>query len=173
MKMLRATSLSIAGGLFLFGAGSVRADDCALALAASIAQAKTPRADTHETAMPGKPVEKIEMIFLTDKVYVQINGAWRSMAFSPQRQIDMAEAASKRAEKAPHSCQKVAGDAIDGEATSLLIAHTEMDGKTSDARLWISEKTGMPLKSEVRLSSGATVTDTFRYGDIQPPPGVK
>lgn len=173
MKIAGAASIAVTFGLFLHGAGAARADDCDLALAASVAQAKAPRADTHETTEPGKPPVRIEMIFTTDKAYVQLKGAWRSMAFSPQQQIETAQAASKRAEKAPHTCQKVAGEPIDGEATSLLIAHTELDGKTSDAKLWISDKTGMPLKSEVHLSTGAVITDTFRYGDIQPPPGVK
>lgn len=54
--------------------------------------------------------------------------------------------------------------------------HTDASGKRSDARLWISEKTGLPLKSEIRIDGGneiAIVTDDFRYDHIEAPAGVK
>ena len=69
--------------------------------------------------------------------------------------------------------QKLASEPINGEAVSLLAAHSEANGKASDSRIWISNKTGLPLKSEVHLSSGTVVTDDFRYGNIEAPPGVK
>ena len=90
-----------------------------------------------------------------------------------QEQIDTINAAAKRAEQTTHTCQKLAGEPINGEAASLLVIHSEVNGKASDEREWISDKTGLPLKSEVHLSSGKVLTDEFRYGAIEAPPGVK
>jgi hypothetical protein len=176
MKIMRVVSLCcvscLAGGL-LAGASAAWADDCGLALAAAIAQAKVPHADTHVTATPGKPPARVEMIFMNDKAYTQMNGAWSSVAYSAQQQIDTVAAASKRAEQTAHTCEKRGGEAINGEAASLLIMHSEATGKVSDARVWIADGTGLPLKSEIHLANGTVVTDDFRYGNIEAPPGVK
>jgi len=113
------------------------------------------------------------MIFTNDKAYTLINGAWNSMAYSAQQQIDVVNAASKRAEQTAHTCRKQGGELINGEAASLLIMHSEPNGKASDARFWISDKTGLPLKSEIHLASGTVVTDDLRYDNIEVPPGAK
>jgi hypothetical protein len=153
-------------------ATSARADDCTLATNAAIAQAKVPHADTHVTTLPGKPPVRIEMIFTADKAYSETNGSWTSFPFSAQTQIDIINAATKRAEQTAHACQKLPSEPINGEAASLFTTHTA-DGKVAEARIWISDKTGLPLKSEVRLGSGTIVTDEFRYGSIAAPPGAK
>jgi hypothetical protein len=177
MMSMRSGSFScavfLAGGALAAATSGARADDCALALAAAIAQAKVPHADTHVTTPPGKPPVSAQMIFLSDKAYVQINGAWRSVAYSAQEQIGTVTAAAKRAEQMTHSCQKLGSEPVKGEAATLLTTRTEGDGKVSEARVWVSDKSGLPLKSEIHLSNGTLVTDDFRYGNIEAPPGVK
>jgi hypothetical protein len=176
MKITRGVLLAcvvcLAGG-GVAGIPGARADDCGLASAAAIAQAKVPHAVTHVTAALGKPPTRVEMIFMNDKAYTQMNGAWNSIAYSAQQQIDAVDEASKRAEQTVHTCEKRGGEAINGEAASLLIVHSEATGKVSESRAWVSDKTGLPLKSEVHLSNGTVVTDDFRYGNIEAPPGVK
>lgn len=170
--MLLRTVVCLAGGLFT-GAVGARADDCALAVDAAIAQAKVPHAVSHVMTPPGKPAVHVEMIFTGDKAYSQMNGTWRSMPYSAQEQIDTINAARKRTEQAKHSCQKLASEPINGEAASLMVLHSEADGKISDMRLWIADGTGLPLKSEIHLNSGTVVTDDFRYVDIKAPADVK
>jgi hypothetical protein len=64
------------------------------------------------------------MIFTMIKVYTQISGRWRSSDFSMEQQINAAEAwGAQQAELSPHSCEKISREAIDSEATSLLIIH--------------------------------------------------
>jgi hypothetical protein len=176
MNVMRAATISyiafsVSG--FLAGTASARADDCALVLDASIARAKSPHSITHVTTIPGKGATRAEMIFLADKAYVQTNGGWRSMPYSPQEQIDRVNAASKRVEQTTHSCEKLGSEPINGEPVSLLIMHSEVNGKTSETRFWISEKTGLPLKSEAHLSNGTVLADDFRYSNVEAPPGVK
>jgi len=176
MKIMRAISISrmvlLAGGVLAVIPGA-RADDCTLASTAAIAQAKVPHAVTQVMTAPGKPTISVEMIFMDDKAYTQMNGTWHAMPFSAQQQIDFLNAASKRAEQTTRSCQKLASEPINGEAATVLMTHSETNGATSETRVWISDKTGLPLKSELRLSTGMAVTDDFRYDNIEVPPGVK
>jgi outer membrane lipoprotein-sorting protein len=113
------------------------------------------------------------MIFTGDKAYVQMNGDWQAMPFSAQQQIDMANASKARAQQTPHTCEKLPDQPINGEATSQYLMHTTANGNAIEARLWISNKTGLPLKSEVHLGDGTVMTDDFRYDNVQAPPGVK
>jgi hypothetical protein len=176
VKIKRAVSLSgvvFLAGVVVAGIPVAWADDCTLASDAAIAQAKVPHAVTRVTSVPGKPAIQVEMIFLGDRAYTQTNGTWRSVPDSAQDQIETISAARKRAEQTPHTCQKVGGGPINGEATALIAMHSETNGKASDARIWISDNTGLPLKSEIHLSSGTVITDDFRYTNIEAPPGAK
>jgi hypothetical protein len=178
MKTPRALSISSAVGLALgvFGVSAARADDCDLAASAAIAQAKVPHAATHVTTIAGEATARTEMIFTADKAYLQKDGSWRSMSYSPQAQIDRINAVKTNTEKVKQTCEKAGSETIKGEAATVLVIHTDASGKKSDARVWISEKTGMLLKSEIRLDGGneiAIVTDDFRYDNIVAPTGVK
>jgi hypothetical protein len=178
MKTSRALSICSAVGLALGVSGitAARADDCDLATSAAIAQAKVPHAATHMTSIAGAAPTRAEMIFTADKAYLQKDGAWHSMSYSPQARIDRINAVKTGAEKPKQTCQKAGSETIKGEAATVLVIHTDASGKKSDARVWISDKTGLLLKSEVRLDGGnevAIVTDDFRYDNIEAPAGVK
>ena len=173
---MRVPFSSCIGGLavcILVASPLARADDCAMVKAASIAQIKVPHAVVHVMTLPGKPPQRFEMIFKGDKVYTLMNGAWSSMAFSVQDQIDTINAASEQAAKATYTCRKVGSESVNGESASVLASHGDAHGKVTDSRLWLSDKTGLPLKSEVRLATGTVVTDEFRYTNVDVPPGVK
>lgn len=174
MKIMRDVSLCLClMGTALFCSPGALADDCTPATEAAIAQAKVPHGVTHVMTAPGKPPDHMDMIFLDDKTYVRMNGKWSSMPFSAKDQIETIKTSREHAEKTPHTCQKIAGQSINGEAASLFVVHSETNGKVVDARLWISDTTGLPLKSEIKLGSGTEVTDEFRYGDIKAPADVK
>jgi hypothetical protein len=148
------------------------ADDCSVATDAALAQVKVPHAVTHVMTMPGHPEQRVEVIFVNEKTYTHMDGAWNVMPFSTKGMQDTIETSRKRAEQMPHTCQKVAGEPINGEATTLLLVHSDANGRPSDAKIWISTSSGLPLKSEIRLADGAVATDTFRYDNITAPPGV-
>jgi outer membrane lipoprotein-sorting protein len=98
------------------------------------------------------------------------------MDYSPQAQIDRINAVKSSAERANQTCEKPASDTVKGDAATVVVVHTDAGGKRSDARLWISDKSGLPLKSEIRVDGGneiAIVTDDFRYDHIEAPAGVK
>ena len=158
--------------------GFARADDCELADDGGdrAGENTVMRPTTHVTSVPGETPALVQMVFTADRAYVQMNGAWRSMAYSPQAQIDKIEAARKTAEQAKQSCEKTANEAVKGEAATVLLMHNDVNGKKSEARVWISDQSGLLLKSEFRIDNGANVaivTDDFRYDDIAAPSGVK
>ena len=174
MKIMGAISICIcvAAGI-LAASPSALADDCAQASEAAVAQAKVPHSVTHVMAAPGKPPVTIEMIFLVDKAYARTNGNWALMPWSVRDQIDTITTSRERADKTRHTCQKLSGQSIDGQAASLFIVKSETNGKVSEARMWISDSSGLPLKTEIHLGGGADVTDEFRYANIQAPPGAR
>ena len=158
------------------GASAASADPCDLATTAAIAQAKVPHASMHVTAVPGEAPSRAEMIFTDDKAYVQMNGAWRSMDYSPKTQIDRINAVRVSANRPKQTCEKVGNETIKGDPATVLMVHTDDDGRHSDARIWISDKSGLLLKSELRIDKGdeiVMVTDDFRYDNIVAPTGVK
>jgi hypothetical protein len=161
----------LAAGL-LVSSSMAHAEDCvALEKAASIAQAKVPRALVHVMTLPGQAPQRSEMISIDEKAYTKMNGKWSVIPFSAKDQIDMINTPH------PHNrdtvtCHATVGDPINGEPSSLMTMH-ESGPKTSDARMWISTRTGLPLRSEIRLGDGTLVADEFRYEHVQAPAGMK
>jgi negative regulator of sigma E activity len=149
------------------------ADDCMGTIkSASIAQVKVPHAVVHVMTVPGKPPQRMEMVFKNDKAYTLMNGAWSSISFSAQDQLDMIKTSSERAAKTA-TCQRVGSEPVNGESASVFASHDDVHGKAIDAKLWLSDKTGLPLKSEVHMASGMVLTDEFRYTSVEVPAGVK
>ena len=161
----------LAAGMLVF-ASAAHASDCVdVPKAAAIAQVKAPHSVVHVMTLPGKAPERADMIFAGDKAYMKVDGKWSAIPFSAKDQIDMINMAPAKAEGAV-TCQKTAGENINGEPTFLMTVH-EAGPKVNDARFWIATRTGLPMREEVRLGSGLVVTDEFRYDNIQAPAGVK
>jgi hypothetical protein len=166
-----ACLLGLSGGLAF--SQDARADDCASASLAAIAQAKVPHAIVHVVSVPGQAPVRTDIIIMPDKAYAQVNGAWRATGYSAQDQIDSINAANKRATESKQTCQKLASEVIAGESASVLQMRSETNGKSSEGRFWMSDKTGLPLKSEIHISNGIVVADEYRYDNIAAPSGVK
>ena len=161
----------VAAGLFA-AASAAHANDCVdVPKAAAIAQVKVPHSVAHAMTSPGQAPQRNEMIFAGDKAYMKMDGKWSSMPFSAKDQIEMINSPSNKGPVAV-TCQKTAGETINGEPTFLLTVH-ETAPSVSDARFWISTRTGLPMRTEMKLGGGLVVSDEFRYDNIQAPPGVK
>jgi len=173
---MRVLFPSCLGGLaagVLLATPLAHAQDClAIVKASSLAQVKVPHADVHVTTTPGQPPQRIEMVFKNDKAYTLIDGAWSSMPFSVKDQIEMINSSTDRAAKSS-TCQRIGSESVNGESATVFASHGEARGKATDARMWLSDKTGLPLKSEVRLANGMVMTDDFRYTNVEAPAGVK
>ncbi len=168
LTIVRAAGLT--GGL-LAAPLAARADDCTTVASAMIALAKVPYADTMAMTKPDKSVDRSASIITGTKMYVQVNGeAWQSMPYTAQDTIDQI---NKVVKEAKQTCAKGGSESVGGVPASIFSAHVEHTGRASDNRIWISDKTGLPLKAETRLQDGTTVSQSYRYDNIQPPPGVE
>ena len=112
------------------------------------------------------------MVFKGDKAYTLMNGAWSSIAFSAKDQLEMIDTSSERAAKTA-TCRRVGSESVNGESATVFASHDDAHGKPIDARLWLSDRSGLPLKSEVHMAGGMVLTDEFRYTNVEVPAGVK
>jgi hypothetical protein len=66
-------------------------------------------------------------------------------------------------------------EAITGEAAGVYIAHNKSEFGTSDERVWISKRSGLPLKDEIDLNSGGPqdYASRYVYDGVRAPDGVK
>jgi hypothetical protein len=149
---------------------AARADDCAAVTAAAIARAQVPNAGTTTIAYPGQPAETRATIVTGGIAYLQVKGVWQSKPFALQAEIDRITRSGKEAKR---NCSKVGAETVDGEPATIYAAHTENQDMADDTRLWVSDRSGLPLKSEIRFKDGATVLAAFRYDHIEAPVGVK
>lgn len=155
----------------LVAASAAHANDCLdIPKAAAIAQVKAPHSVVHVMTSPGKAPERADMIFATDKAYMKIDGKWSAIPFSAKDQVDMINSSASKGQVV--TCQKTAGETIGGEPTFLMSVH-ESAPKVNDVRFWISTRTGLPMREEIKLGDGLLISDEFRYDNIQVPAGVK
>jgi hypothetical protein len=167
-----------------------------LALAAQTAQAETPPPDpsnacngriidaavkrshvpnkwTGSIAVTGAPVRPILVISVDGKHYAQrSDGSWAVEPWDPAKdERELRKASSERT-----VCEADGTDTIGGETADVLVQHFASGGDTGTIRTWISQSTGMTLRSEAEFSVRGAKTvliSNYDYHDVQAPPGVK
>jgi hypothetical protein len=147
-----------------------RADDCATLLNISLAQASTPHAMTMTMQDSHGPARTTKAIFTGAMVYTQIDGQWRSMAFSGAEMADQMRAAAKTAKE---TCSRGADEAVNGAPASLYLAHVENKGVVSDNKIWVSKSGGKVLKMEATMKDGMHIVTSFDYANVAAPAGAK
>jgi outer membrane lipoprotein-sorting protein len=102
-------------------------------------------------------------------MYFQIGTEWQSTPYTTQQSVDTLTEMWKQAVQ---TCHKTGNEAVNGEAVTVFAVHTESKGAPSDSRVWVSNRSGLALKSESQLRGGITAILTYRYDNIQAPPGI-
>jgi outer membrane lipoprotein-sorting protein len=79
---------------------------------------------------------------------------------------------------AEQHCSYLREEPSAGDAAGVYIAHNKSDFGTSDERVWISRRSGLPLKDEIDLSSGGPQEVThyasrYVYDGVRARDGVK
>jgi len=96
-----------------------------------------------------------EMVYLNNKVYMQVNGKWRTMPMTPK---DIEEAGKEVNGNSTLTCKALGSEAVGGEASALYSTHDKTPDATIDTQVWISKSRSLPLKVEmdmVMAGSGA------------------
>jgi hypothetical protein len=117
-----------------------------------------------------------ELIYMPDAIYVKMKGQWKRSTMKPD---DMLAQEKENMESAKSfSCRYLREESVDGEPASVYGSHTVTDVATSDVTIWISVRTGLPLRQEVDLDIGGKLgkshtSSRYDYRDVHAPAGVQ
>jgi hypothetical protein len=117
-----------------------------------------------------------EMIYAGDAIYIQVQGKWVRSTMSI-REMRQQQEENQRNSKSL-SCRYLRDEAVNGETAAVYYSETnEPDTGKSKATLWVSKRTGLPLKSESYIDADAKdamhMVIRYDYAGVKPPAGVK
>lgn len=123
----------------------------------------------------GKP-ESHEAIHTGSAIYIQVKGQWRRSAMSIQDLQKQREEAESKAKSM--SCRYLRDEPVNGEAAAVYHAQSDIEDVKSDSTLWVSKRTGLPLRTEDDSDVGGKMgkrhlSIRYDYANVQPPAGVK
>ena len=151
---------------------------CKPVLDAMAKQAATP-SHLHMTQVAafrgGKPMTG-ESIYTGNVLYIQVRGTWRRSPVSVQDMTKQREESTRNAKSM--ACRYLRDETVGGEAAAVYRSQAEIEDAKSDSTLWVSKRTGLPLRSESDIDTGASWARSTRrsathYADVRPPAGVK
>jgi hypothetical protein len=143
----------------------VAGDPCEAVFEARVAQAKVPFIARITVTQRGAAMRS-ESRHVDGRSYALVDGAWRSTPMSIGQMVaDLAQARANSRQ----TCRTTADEVVEGEPAAVFDVHVAADGTTSDNRLWVSKKTGLPLQARSIIDAGQTVEQTFSYVGVAPP----
>ncbi|HWF86758.1 MAG TPA: hypothetical protein VG222_17990 [Vicinamibacterales bacterium] len=111
-----------------------------------------------------------ETITTGDAIYVKTRGAWKKSAWTPQDSVAQAQDNIKSVKV--YTCSRLPDDSVDGVPAFVYKAHSETpDVGTSDAQVWLSKATGLPLRTEDDFNTGTNrhLSSKYDYANIHAP----
>jgi len=123
--------------------------------------------------MTGGSTMTSESITAGGVMYIQVNGKWMRSPTSPS---DMQQLQQQDAKKMATSCQRLPDETVNGTVAMVFHVQNKGPASTSDGKVWLAKATGLPIRGEEDVLSGATkthVSTRFEYTNVQPPPGIK
>lgn len=123
----------------------------------------------------GKP-RSSESIFAGGAIYIQVRGQWRRSPMSLEEMRRQEEENIRDAKSM--SCRYLRDEALGGEAAAVYSSRSETEEAKSSSTLWVSRRTGLPLKNEIDIDTGGTMGKERRsvrydYSGVRPPAGAK
>jgi hypothetical protein len=112
------------------------------------------------TLVPGK-TEPSEEINTGTVLYILQVGKWTVSKITPAQMRDQEEDNIKNTKM---DCHAVRDETVDGVNATLYSVHEENDGIASDAQIWISKSTGLPV-----LLKMDAIQSHYVYTDIVAP----
>jgi hypothetical protein len=132
---------------------------------------------TETAASTGGKMRTSEIIYLTDKTYIQMNGKWRMSPVTMKKMQDMKKDTETEG-LADMTCRQVRDEVVNGEAATLYTMHKNTADEKSDSQVWISKLRHLPLKLEMDTDVGGGAGKSHRsmryeYTNVQAPAGVQ
>ena len=150
---------------------------CKLVLDAMAKQITTPSHlyATEVTARRGGKPRATESIYAGGAIYVQVQGQWKRSPMSIQGMQKQHEENVRNAKSM--TCRYLRDETVDGEAAAVYRSQAETQDAKSDSTLWISKRSGLPLRSESDMDLGGGdkmhLAIRYDYAGVRPPAGVK
>jgi hypothetical protein len=145
---------------FVVLAAPVFADDCATIKSAMLNSGHTPHnvVVTKIDAQGKKTITR--QVQTVDNKYVQTpDGKWYAMNIAIKDLDDNLSGLQ--------NCRRSGSDSVSGESTAVYDVHLNLDGNSSDNRIWVSSK-NLVLKSE-SVIEGNHYTTAYDFGHVTPP----
>ena len=148
---------------------------CKAVLDAVIKQAGVPvhqKISIESAAAPGRRIES-ELIRLGDTLYMQMRGQWMKRPYDAAKaQQDAREAMHK----SQHECTRLRSEAVGGQAAELYEVRSHGPEGNSEAQIWISSSSGLPLRQHTEMATAAAAGGqksrhdvSFDYADVKAP----
>ena len=111
-----------------------------------------------------------ETITADGAIYVKIRDKWTRSRMTPQDSVAQEQENIKNVKV--YTCTRLPDDSVDGVPAFVYKAHSETpDVGTSDAQIWLSKATGLPLRTEDDFNTGTTrhISVKYDYANIKAP----
>lgn len=156
----------VSGAISVPAYGQAPPGPCKAVFDAVLKQMMTP----HHAVTTSNGTALGEAIATKEAMYVKVNGAWKKSPMSPKDML--AQQQENIANTTVASCKALGDEPVDGTLATIYQTHYEQTGLgASDAKVWLSKATGLPLRTDVSLQGGekvSVVTD-FDYDHITAP----
>jgi len=172
---MRAGIALLAGALLSLAATGAFADDCDARAAAVIKSRQTPHhtvtvmTGTDQAGQEKELSPSSETIFTGDTLFSRTGGeSWKSKPSTPD---DMAKGVAK-SDGDDEVCSVSGSEALGGETANILDTHSTVGDMLAEGRMWISQTSGLVLRTQVTLSKNgraAKLVTTYDYQDIHAP----
>lgn len=125
------------------------------------------------SAAPSGKTSSSEVIYANHYTYVQVNGQWRAHPINPEEVKEM----KRRADTDTTArCSVVREEEVDGQAAILYSRRTTDEDSNINTQLWVSKKTGLPLKQVIDMDAGASGKNhqsvRYDYVNVTAPAGA-
>ena len=123
----------------------------------------------------GKPTT-LEMIYAGGAIYMKLDGQWKRSPMTAQDMLKQEQENRRNAKSV--TCRYLHDETVDGESTAVYSMQSVTEDTKSGATLWLSKRSGLPLKSDVQIdmndkTSNQHMTIHYDYANVRPPAGVK
>jgi hypothetical protein len=119
---------------------------------------------------PGKTTAH-EVIYAGGTIYNNMQGKWIRSSMTVQQMMDQERENRKQA---TYTCRSIGEEMVNGQPASKYASHSETEDVKSDSQIWISRRSGLPLRLELDSDVGGSLGKSHRsmryeYSNVQPP----
>jgi hypothetical protein len=123
----------------------------------------------------GAATETNEIISVGGRTYLLDKGTWRRSPLTPQMQLDQMNENIANAKE--FTCERVGDDAVGGEPAVVYTSHTVAGNVAATARLWVSKRSGLPLRNEEDVDTGdgdkRHISIRYEFTNVRAPAGAR